>query len=157
MVQQRNTATDTVAGDIFASMQEALVFADLEGIIRAWNAGAEILFGFGANEAIGQSVVLIVPEKMRRAHWDGFNKAVAHGGILSARGARITRALQKNGETLYVEMSFAMVYDAAGVMTGSVAVARDATARYLAERAARLTASAAVLPMADPGAGPAVS
>ncbi len=157
MVQQRTTATDTIAGDIFTSMQEALVFADLEGVIRAWNGGAEILFGFGADEAIGQSVDLIVPEKMRRAHWDGFNKAVAHGDILSARGARITRALQKNGEALYVEMSFAMVYDAAGVMTGSVAVARDATARYLADRAARQTASTAALPTSDPGAGPAVS
>ena len=139
MPQEQNTgrtaASDTIAGDILSSMQEAVVYADLKGIIRAWNRGAEAVFGFSAGEAIGQSVDIIVPEKMRAAHWAGYNKAIAHGDTYSGRGARMTRALQKSGEALYVEMSFAMVRDTAGGMTGSIAVARDATARYLAQRA----------------------
>lgn len=130
------------AADILAAMQEAVVYADLQGMILVWNHGAELLFGFTAAEAVGQSVDLIVPEKMRKAHWDGYNKAIAHGDILSARGARMTRALQKNGEPLYVEMSFAMVHDPSGQLTGSIAVARDATARFMAERAARQTPAA---------------
>lgn len=138
---ERTRATDAIAADILASMQEAVVYADLDGIIRAWNRGAEAVFGFAADEAVGQSVDIIVPEKMRAAHWAGYNKAIAHGDTYSGRGARITRALQKNGEALYVEMSFAMVRDGAGVMTGSIAVARDATARYLAERAAKVQAA----------------
>lgn len=145
MPQEQNTgrtpASDAIAGDILTSMQEAVVYADLGGIIRAWNRGAEAVFGFSADDAIGQSVDIIVPEKMRAAHWAGYNKAIAHGDTYSGRGARMTRALQKNGEALYVEMSFAMVRDAAGVMTGSIAVARDATARYLAERAAKVQAA----------------
>lgn len=94
-------------------------------------------------EAVGQSVDIIIPEKLRKAHWAGFNKAVEHGDILSAPGSRMTRALKKNGDSLYVDMSFAMVRNREGRMVGSLAVARDATARYMAERAARLAASGA--------------
>lgn len=137
MPQQRTPASDAIAADILASMQEAVVFADLEGIIRSWNRGAEAVFGFAADDAIGQSVDIIVPEKMRRAHWEGYNKAIALGDTYSGRGARLTRALHLTGQTLYVDMSFAMVRDGAGLLTGSIAVARDATARYLAERAAK--------------------
>ena len=128
MTQIRNLAGDALAGDIVACMHEAVILADLKGIVVVWNHGAETLFGFTADEAIGQTVDLIVPEKMRKAHWDGFNKAVEHGDTLSAKGSRMTRALQKSGEPLYVDMSFAMVRNAAGELTGSIAVARDATA-----------------------------
>lgn len=137
MTVARTSTSDTLSGDILSNMQEAVICADLQGIIQFWNPACETVFGFSAEEAIGQSVDMIVPEKMRKAHWEGFNKAIAHGDILSSRGARMTRALQKNGEALYVEMSFAMVRNQAGELTGSIAVARDATAKYLAERAAR--------------------
>ena len=141
MTQVRNSASDVLAGDIVDCMHEAIIFADLHGVIVVWNHGAETLFGFTAQEAVGQSVDLIVPEKMRQAHWAGFNKAIAHGDTLSTKGSRMTRALQKSGEPLYVDMSFAMVRNAAGELTGSIAVARDATARFLAERAARQQAA----------------
>lgn len=137
MNQVRTSVSDAQAGDIVACMHEAVILADLKGVIVFWNQGAETLFGFSAQEAIGQSVDLIVPEKMRQAHWDGFNKAVAHGDTLSAKGSRMTRALQKSGEPLYVDMSFAMVRNGTGELTGAIAVSRDATARFLAERAAR--------------------
>ena len=142
MAQIRNPASDALAGDIVACMHEAVILADLKGVVVVWNHGAETLFGFTADEAIGQTVDLIIPEKMRKAHWDGFNKAVEHGDTLSAKGSRMTRALQKSGEPLYVDMSFAMVRNAAGELTGSIAVARDATARFMAERAARQQAPA---------------
>lgn len=141
MTHVRNSAGDALAGDIVSCMHEAVILADLKGVIVVWNHGAETLFGFTADEAIGQSVDLIVPEKLRRAHWDGFNKAIAHGDTLSAKGSRMTRSLQKSGEPLYVDMSFAMVRNAAGELTGSIAVARDATARFMAERAARQAAA----------------
>lgn len=141
MGQMHTAAGDTLAAAMLDCMQEAVVYADLKGIIRGWNRGAEAVFGFSADEALGQSVDMIVPEKLRRAHWEGYNKAIAHGDIYSGRGARMTRALQKNGEQLYVDMSFAMVRDQGGTLIGSLAVARDATARYLAERAARQQAA----------------
>jgi PAS domain S-box-containing protein len=143
MNQPNQSNTGAVAAAIVASMQEAVIYADLNGTIQLWNRGAEAIFGFTSGEALGQSVDIIIPEKLRAAHWAGFNKAVAHGDILSAPGARMTRGLKKDGDQLYVEMSFAMVRNEGGEMIGSIAVARDATARYLAERAARLQAAAA--------------
>ena len=154
MTSVRTPAADVLSGDILNCMVEAVIFADLEGVIRHWNQAAATIFGFAEIEAVGQSIDIIVPEKMRKAHWDGYNKAIAHGGTLSGPGARITRALQKNGEPLYVEMSFAMVRNAAGEMSGSVAVARGATARFMAERAARQQAAAAAPAPVTPG-GPA--
>ena len=142
-MDQPSSNNDTVAAAILASMQEAVIYADLKGIIQIWNHGAEAVFGFSSDEAVGQSVDIIIPEKLRAAHWAGFNKAVEHGDILSAPGSRMTRGLKKNGEQLYVEMSFAMVKSQSGDMIGSIAVARDATERFLAERAARQKAAAA--------------
>jgi PAS domain S-box-containing protein len=125
---------ETISADIQRCMPEALIFSDLEGIIRIWNPGAETVFGFTAAEAIGQSLDLIIPERMRKAHWDGFNMAIARGGVKPGRTSMITRSLHKSGEQIYVDMSFAMVKDAAGKMLGSMAVARDATARFQEEK-----------------------
>lgn len=142
-MHQLSFNSDAVAAAILASMQEAVIYADLKGIIQFWNRGAETIFGFTSDEVAGQSVDIIIPEKLRAAHWAGFNKAVEHGHILSAPGARMTRGLKKDGGQLYVEMSFAMVKSQTGEMIGSIAVARDATERFLAERAARQQAALA--------------
>ena len=128
------TALNALPNDILQSMPEALVFADLQGIIQRWNPGAENVFGFTAAEAVGQSLDLIIPERMRKAHWEGFNKAIERGGTLPGRTSAITRAIHKSGEPFYVDMSFAMVKDPAGKLIGSMAVARDATKRFQEEK-----------------------
>lgn len=125
---------EATAASILRSMPEALIFCDLDGIIRVWNAGAEKVFGFAAAEALGQSLDLIIPERMRQAHWDGFHAAVARGGVKPGRTSMITRSLHKSGEFIYVDMSFEMVKDEQGRMLGSMAVARDATARFAEEK-----------------------
>ena len=126
-----------LAADLLRDMAEALVFADKEGVIRAWNPGAEAIFGFSPAEALGRSLDLIIPEKLRAAHWRGFERAVAEGATRLGRRAMITRALRASGGTLYVDMSFAVVRNCSGAVIGAVAVARDATGRYLEERRLR--------------------
>lgn len=128
---------ESSAANILRSMPEALIFCDLDGIIRIWNAGAEKVFGFAAAEALGQSLDLIIPERLRKAHWDGFHAAVARGDVKPGRTSMITRSLHQNGDFIYVDMSFAMVKDEAGKLLGSMAVARDATARFAEEKALR--------------------
>lgn len=128
---------ESTAAHLLRSMPEAVIFCDLEGIIRVWNGGAEKVFGWSAAEAVGQSLDLIIPERMRKAHWDGFNQAVARGGVKPGRAAMITRSLHKVEEFIYVDMSFEMVRDASGQMLGSIAVARDATKRFNDEKALR--------------------
>lgn len=129
-----SSGAKSIADEMLRCMPEALIFSDLEGIIRIWNPGAENVFGFTAAEAIGQNLDLIIPERLRQAHWDGFNKAVARGGTLPGRTSMITRSLHKSGEQIYVDMSFAMVKNQAGKMLGAMAVARDATKRFTEEK-----------------------
>lgn len=112
------------AEHILQQAGDALIYADQQGIIRVWNAAAERLFGFTADEAIGQSLDLIVPEKLRAAHWRGFDAAMASGQTKHAGAPTRTKALTKSCEVIYAEMTFALVKDAASGEMGSVAMAR---------------------------------
>jgi PAS domain S-box-containing protein len=96
------------------------------------------LFGFSADEALGQNLDLIIPEHLRAAHWKGFEAALATGAMKLAGRPTLTRALHQSGRKLYIEMTFALVRDAGGAVVGSVAMARDVTERVERERGARL-------------------
>jgi PAS domain S-box-containing protein len=122
---------------ILAQTTDALIYSDTAGVIRRWNEAAARLFGFSASEALGANLDLIIPEHLRAAHWAGFNKAMASGSTRLAGRPALTRAAHKEGNKLYVEMTFAVVKDDAGQVVGSVAIARDVTERVEKERAAR--------------------
>lgn len=128
-----------LAERVLACMMEAVIHADRQGLIALWNPAAETMFGFSTAEAIGQSLDIIIPERLREAHWRGFHTAIASGRTRLNGRPTVTRALHKSGATLYVEMSFAMVCATSGEVIGSVAVARDATERVQHEKAARST------------------
>ena len=126
-----------LAERVLACMMEAVIHADRQGLIALWNPAAEAMFGFSNAEAIGQSLDIIIPERLREAHWRRFHTAIASGRTRLNGRPTVTRALHKSGATLYVEMSFAMVCATSGEVIGSVAVARDATERVQREKAAR--------------------
>lgn len=125
---------------IVADVADALIYADRKGIIRAWNAQAEAVFGFSAEEALGQSLDIIIPERYRAAHWTGFDRAMERGHTVHGAEVRTTRSKHKDGRKLYVDMTFSVVRSATGEALGSAAMARDVTERYLAEKAARAAA-----------------
>jgi PAS domain S-box-containing protein len=120
--------------------QDAVIFADREGTIRLWNRGAEIIFGWGAAEAVGQNLSLIIPEKFRHAHEEGFRHAIHSGQIRHDGRVLTTRAQHKYGSRLYVELSFGLLKDDAGAIVGAFAIGRDGTARHLEEVARRVSA-----------------
>ena len=120
---------------ILEQAADALIYANRRGIIERWNQAAATLFGFSADEAIGQSLDLIIPERLRAGHWRGFDAAMMHGAAQHGRVSRVTKALVRGGGSIYVDMSFAVVCDGSGVAIGSVAVARDVSARYREEQA----------------------
>jgi len=122
---------------ILEQTSDALIYADREGKIVRWNAAASRLFGFDKDEALGQSLDLIIPEHLRAAHWKGFDAAVGSGNTRLGGHPALTRGVHKSGRKLYVEMSFALVKDDTGEVVGSVAIARDVTERVERERAAR--------------------
>jgi len=115
----------------------SIILADREGVIRAWNRASESLFGFAAGEVLGQSLDVIIPERLREAHWQGYDRALGSGETKYSGRVMTTRAVHKDGRKLYVDFSFGMLKDAAGAVVGAMAVGRDATERYLAERAGR--------------------
>jgi PAS domain S-box-containing protein len=131
--------------DLFQQLVEqapdALIFADRAGLIRLWNAGAERVFGYSASEVLGRSLDLIIPERLRSSHWVGFRKAVETGQTKYVGEILTTRSVHKNGSHLYVDLSFSLVGEAGGAVAGVLAIGRDCTARYLADRALRAQVS----------------
>lgn len=106
---------------------DALIYADAQGNIARWNGAATELFGYNREEAMGQSLDLIIPEHLRAAHWKGFRAAMETGSMRLQGRPTLTRAAHKQGHKLYVEMTFALVKDRTGTPIGSVAIARDVT------------------------------
>ena len=125
---------------IVEQAQDAIIFADRDGVIHLWNRGAEIIFGFAAAEALGQNLDRIVPEKLRRAHDDGYRHAMETGQVRHDGRVLTTRSQHKYGSRLYVDLSFGLLKDEAGQVTGAFAIGRDATARHLEEQARRVVA-----------------
>ncbi|MFP6560433.1 PAS domain-containing protein [Paraburkholderia sp. B3] len=122
---------------ILEQTTDALIYASRDGMIARWNEAASRLFGYARDEALGQSLDLIIPEPLRGPHWKGFDAAMASGVTRLGGRPSLTRAAHKSGRKLYLEMSFALVKDDAGQVAGSVAIARDVTERVERERAAR--------------------
>jgi PAS domain S-box-containing protein len=131
------TASD-MAEQILDQVADALICADRNGAIIRWNRACTALFGFSADEALGQNLDLIIPEHLRTAHWRGFDAAMTSGALKLEGRPTLTRALHKSGRRLYIEMTFAIVKESAGNgVACSVAMARDVTERVEKERAAR--------------------
>lgn len=121
---------DQVGAALLASPSDAIVATDREGRIVFWNPGAERIFGFAAQEAVGQSLDLIVPENLRARHWDGFRRVMqtgesryGHGDLLSVP------AMTREGRRISVEFTIVMLRNHEGI-SGTVAVMRDVTKRF---------------------------
>ena len=126
-----------LAERILDQVADAVICTNHSGAIIRWNPACTALFGYSAEEALGQSVELIIPEHLRTAHWSGFDAAIAKGATKLEGRPTLTRALHKSGRRLYVEMSFATVKGGTeSDVLGAVAVARDVTERVERERAA---------------------
>lgn len=119
---------------ILEQTAEAVIYANRA--IERWNAAAVAMFGFGAEEALGQNLDMMIPDRLRKAHWRGFDSAMASGKTRLGGRPTLTRGLHKSGKRLYVETSFAMVLDTGGSALGSEAAARDVTERVEREKAA---------------------
>jgi PAS domain S-box-containing protein len=94
-------------------------------MIQVWNNAAADLFGYLADEVIGRSLDIIIPEHLRHAHWEGFGRAVASGLAKHGRRALKTRAARKDGQRLYVSLAFSIVSDRGGKVIGAMATARE--------------------------------
>ena len=114
---------------------DAMIVADAQGAIVLWNRSAETIFGYADAEVLGKSLDVIIPERLRAAHWAAFEKSLETGSTKYAGQVLTTRSMHKDGRTLYVALAFAMLKDDSGAVSAVLATARDCTAAYLEQKA----------------------
>jgi len=119
---------------IVESSPDGIIFADQDGIIRLWNAGAERIFGYTAGEAVGQMLDIIVPEKMQERHWEGYFRVMKTGETRYGKDLLSVPGVRKDGIRVSLEFSVALIRDEDGALLGISAVIRDVTARWQKER-----------------------
>ena len=117
--------------------RDAIVVADRDGIIRLWNAGAEEIFGYRADEAVGQTLDLIIPEHLRARHWEGYRRAVAAGATRYGRDLLKVPAVRRDGARLSLEFTVVLLREDGGQVAGVGAIIRDVTARWHEDRQLR--------------------
>jgi PAS domain S-box-containing protein len=107
---------------------DAVILADRDGVIRVWNAGAERIFGYAEAEAVGRSLDLIIPERLRQRHWEGFAQMMRTGRSRHAADELLSvPATGKSGTALSIQFTVTPIRDDGGNLTGIVAVLRDVT------------------------------
>jgi PAS domain S-box-containing protein len=123
--------TTSLLAAIVDSSDDAILSKKLDGTITSWNQSAERLFGYKAEEAVGQHITLIVPWERRSEEEDILRRL--------AGGKRVdhfeTVRKRKDGATVDVSLTISPIRDAAGRVIGASKVARDITERKQAERA----------------------
>ncbi len=118
----------TVADAVLDGAAEAILAADRSGTIQIWNPGAERIFGYSASEAIGQSLDLIIPERLHARHWSGYGQVMATGQSRYAAGDLLSvPGLHKDGQQISLEFTIVPLQDGNGCLTGVAAVVRDVT------------------------------
>jgi len=119
------------------TMGDAVIVADADGVVRLWNAAAVRLFGFSEQEALGQPLDLIIPERLRGRHNEGYAHTVA--SATTHYGTTLLRvpALHKDGRSLSIAFTVSLLTAADGRVEGVVAVVRDDTARFNEDKALR--------------------
>jgi PAS domain S-box-containing protein len=120
-----------LAGTLLATSADAILATDREGIIRFWNPGAVCIFGFAEGEAVGVSLDLIVPERLRQRHWEGYRRVVATGATRYGAGDVLAvPAVTKHGRQISVEFTIVLLRNANSEVIGMAAILRDVTARF---------------------------
>jgi PAS domain S-box-containing protein len=122
---------------IVEDSQAGIIFADEGGIIRLWNSGAEAMFGYTAAEAIGQSMEMIIPEKHRARHDEGYARVMQTGITKYGRDALAVPALRKDGTRISIEFTIVLVRSAQRGVIGAAAIVQDVTARWERDKALR--------------------
>ena len=116
---------------------DAIVVCDASGAITLWNPAAERMFGFSQAEAVGQSLDLIIPERQRQRHWDGYNKTMETGQTKYGHDVLRVPALHKEGRPLSIAFTVALLYSPEKTVSAIVAIIRDETVRWGEERTLR--------------------
>ena len=121
---------DWLCRRIVSESRDAIIFADKDGVIRLWNAGAEAMFGYRAAEMEGQTLDLIIPEGLRARHNEGFRRALAAGASRYAQDLLAVPGLRKDGARISLEFTITLIKGDGGEVLGAAAIIREVTMRW---------------------------
>ena len=139
IVPRMDGLPDELPRRILEGSPDAVLVSDRGGAIRGWNGAAARLFGFPREEALGASMDLIIPERLRGRHWGGWDQVMESGVTRYGDGQLLAvPALHKDGRQLSVEFSIQLLKDGGGRIEWVVAVFRDVTERFQRDKALRL-------------------
>jgi len=126
--------TEMIYQQIIENSQDAILFADRDGIIELWNSGAEAIFGYKKEEVQGKSLDLIVPEKLRQRHWEGYHTVMKTGKSRYGKELLKVPAIRKDGTSISVEFTIMLVRNLRNEIMGTAAIIRDVTERWKQEK-----------------------
>lgn len=132
-----------LASRILDGSPDAVLVCDRGGTVRYWNMAAQRVFGFRASEAVGASMDLIIPDRLRARHWVGWQTSMKTGATRYGEGQLLAvPALHKDGRQISIEFSIELLKDPDGTVRWVVAFIRDVTERYGREKELRVRLSA---------------
>jgi two-component system sensor kinase FixL len=118
---------------IVESSDDAIIAKNLDGMILSWNRGAERMYGYAANEAIGRPISFLIPSEQRDELDEILTNVRADRGVAHFQ----TRRLTKDGRVLEVSLTVSPIKDSAGAIVGASTIARDITDAKSVEQALR--------------------
>jgi PAS domain S-box-containing protein len=119
---------------LVSAIGDAIMVCDAAGAITLWNPAAERMFGWTEAEALGQSLDIIIPERLRGRHWDGYHKTMQTGQTRYGSDLLKVPAAHKDGRAMSIAFTVALLRSPEGAVTGIAAVIRDETRRFAEER-----------------------
>jgi PAS domain S-box-containing protein len=122
---------------IIQAAGDAIVAAGPDGSILLWNRAAERMFGYNEGEALGRSLDLIIPERFRDRHWEGYREVMRTGKTRYGTEVLRVPAVHKDGRRLSIAFTVALVYSPNQEIQAIAAIIRDETSRWEEERALR--------------------
>jgi PAS domain S-box-containing protein len=116
---------------------DAIIAAGTDGSILVWNRAAERIFGYTEAEALGHSLDLIIPERLRNRHWEGYRQVMRTGQTQYGTEVLRVPAVHKDGRALSIALTVALLYSRDQQVQAIAAIIRDETSRWKEERALR--------------------
>jgi PAS domain S-box-containing protein len=126
-----SASEEAIAQAALAPGPHAVISADREGVIREWNAIAESIFGYTANDAVGRTLDLVIPDEERADHWRNYRRVIA-SGILNYRPDHIldVEGVRRNGTRVKLDVALLAIRDLAGHLLGVTAIMREVEQGY---------------------------
>ena len=127
-------ASEIDLSQLVEAVGDAIIACDAKGAIVLWNPAAQRMFGFTPGEALGQSLDLIIPQRQQKRHWDGYHKTMETGQTRYGNDVLRVPAVRKDGSTLSIAFTVALLHAPDNQVSAIVAVVRDESARFAEDR-----------------------